>query len=126
MAKHALTIDLDKPLIGHAAPIKQLHFREPGWIEYTRIGEAYVWAPRAADNFYPAPIHDNVRAYAEACLVEPTDVELLAQVGLKDSKKIAEGFIRFFLAADPANAASKTSSESSSETPGGGPLTSET
>ena len=126
MAKPPITIDLEKPLIGHGPPIKQLLFREPGWTEYMKIGEAFAWIPRGEDMVYPAPIHDNIKAYAESCLVEPKDVEMLAQVGLKDAKKITDAFVRFFRAAEPGSAASTPSSGNSSETPAGEPQTSTT
>src|ERR1700721_1263465 len=106
---------LDKPLVGHGAPIKAVVVREPTYDEYMELGDPFVVA-LSPESRIPFMIEDRgVRAqYCARLVVEPADPLLLAQGGHHLAKRIALTVRGFFLDGDGAAEASTTSPKTSS------------
>ena len=118
-------VQLDTPLVGHEA-ITRLEFREPTFAEYSALGEPYVWAPtgEGQGRVRATPLWTVVREYAEALLVKPAEKAMLNQVSIRDSRKIKDAILDFFLESDPLVEASSTSQTTSSSSSVGDPATS--
>lgn len=110
------TIELEKPITGHEGEIRKIVLREPTYREVMPNGSPYQ--VHDTDDGQSVVLYDNekIRAYAEACLIEPKESDLLKQLGLRDTMKLREAVLRFFLPPASADAGSATSQKSSGST----------
>lgn len=113
------TIALPAPLIGHGDPIKELVFREPTYDDYVACGgEPYTIGQSEEGTLFSVEKPEVIWAYAERCLVKPSDPLLLAQLGpgtwstAREVRKMILGFFQAPAAADEPSATSPTTSSS--------------
>jgi len=100
---------LDKPLVGHDGPIKQIVLREPTFDEYLAFGDPYSVAYTENDVPFGVENPDVIRRYMDACLVEPKDPALLQQAGARVAREVKNALLGFFQPASATVAASETS-----------------
>jgi len=112
-----VTIPLDEPFAGHKGMTQQLVLRRPNWSDVMGVGAPYtIHSDKEGKGFL---VYDEaaIAHYAEALLIEPADTALVsASVGLRDTMKVREAIVDFFLAAAGAGGGSGTSPKSSSST----------
>ena len=95
MAKRT-TIKLSSPVIGHGAPVSSVVLREPTFAEHSVHGDPTIFARNSEGGVYLIENTAVIKAYLEACLVEPKDPLLLNQLSLADSIQLKDAMLDFF------------------------------
>jgi hypothetical protein len=92
-----ITINLDKPLVGHKGPIDKVVIRPPTFNEYMEHGDPFIWVPLENGTAFASETPEVVSAYAKILVVEPQEKLLLEQGGFPLAKKIRQAIGSFFL-----------------------------
>lgn len=117
MAK-TVSIPLDPPIQGPSGPIASIVLREPCFDDYMELGEPYSVGESDESVRFAVERPDVIKAYVRACLVSPTDVNLLSQASARTARKVRNTVLGFIREADEASEASPTSPTASPSTPG--------
>lgn len=112
---NSIRIPLSEPLLGHGEPIREIVLREPTYDEYVRCGgEPYTIGQSDEGALFTIEKPDVIWAYAEACLVSPTDRLLLNQADWRVAREVRKAVLGFFQASAKDSATSPTSPTTSS------------
>lgn len=118
------TVTLSAPITLHRVHT-ELHFRDPRWREIMSIGDPYVWTPKPGEKEFvvATPIPERVAEYAERLLIDGDKAgnpDLLALLGVVDSKAVEKAIMGFFLDVDPRVVAGSTQSQTTSSSSAAG------
>jgi len=107
------TIQLSEPIIGHSGPINAIVLREPTFDEYIEHGDPYTVGETEGGARFAAEKPETIRAYLDACIVEPKSTNLLSKCGVKVAKEVKAALIGFFRD-EPETAEGSTASPTTS------------
>jgi hypothetical protein len=96
-------VPLATPLVGHNKHFQSVEIREPTAADFWENGEPTRWAYTKDGIGFRIENDAAIKAYIEACVVEPKDPLLLGQMTLADAIAVKEAVLDFFTAARPKN-----------------------
>ncbi|MCF4130255.1 hypothetical protein [Methylobacterium sp. SyP6R] len=101
----SVTIPLTTPIQWHRDLVREIVLREPTWDDIMPIGHPVTLHSSPEGVQIPVENPAAIMHYAERCVVEPMDMNFLSQLGLRDTMRVRQAILDFFLSAGPGDAA---------------------